>query len=169
MVRNLDPSASVVLRQWQASRITSFTCQAASTFRLEGSLRVSLGSTRRESTRNGGNRRLATPTATKYFISWCGMCSYRSGRRKLFYACMGKVASAARAPFHVFRNACYAQRHARCVKLLYLLVRNVQIPKWKEETVPSLIRLGTISPSTPGNRRWKSVLNHVSEESASRV
>ena len=36
--------------------------------------------------------------------------------------------------------------------------------KWKEETVPSLIRLGTIPPSTCKYRREKRILNHVNEE-----
>ena len=38
------------------------------------------------------------------------------------------------------------------------------MPKWKEKTVPSLIRLGTIPPSTSKYIRGKPILNHVNVE-----
>ena len=44
------------------------------------------------------------------------------------------------------------------------------MPKWKEKTVPSLIRLGTIPPSTSKYIRGKPILNHVNiENNNSRV
>ena len=46
----------------------------------------------------------------------------------------------------------------------YLLLAKIYVAKWKEKTVPNLIRLGTIPPSTSKYIREKPILNHVNIE-----
>jgi hypothetical protein len=48
----------------------------------------------------------------------------------------------------------------------HFLQPKIEVSKWKEETVPSLIRLGTIPPSTSKYMREKLILNHVNEENS---
>ena len=46
----------------------------------------------------------------------------------------------------------------------YFQLSKFHMSKWKEKTVPSLIRLGTIPPSTSRYIRGKPILNHVTVE-----
>ena len=77
---------------------------------------------------------------------------HRGGGRILIF--FGSENFARGAPFARFKH----------LNKSYFWLAKIYVRKWKEKTVPSLIRLGTIPPSTSRYIRGKPILNYINVE-----